>query len=100
MLVRTGLRVLVLVVRARSLRSRRRARAEAQERRVQWGGREVSGQWERREQGFDMSENWELWAGIMKVLALVRKGVGAGFGLAAGSGDGGFLVDGDIAKVG
>jgi len=105
MLVRIGLRVLVLVVRVRCLRSRRRARAEAQERRVQWGGREVRGQWERREQGLDMSENWELWAGMMVVLGLrgggrVIFGFGGGGGGGCGClvGDNGFLAD--VAKAG
>jgi len=90
MLVRIGLRVLVLVVRVRCLRSRRRARAEAQERRVQ---------------GLDMSENWELWAGMMVVLGLrgggrVIFGFGGGGGGGCGClvGDNGFLAD--VAKAG
>ena len=57
MLVITGLRELVFVVRVRLRRSRREVRAEMQWRRVQVGGRR--GQWDLRAQGVEMSENWE-----------------------------------------
>jgi len=95
MLVITGLRELVLVVRVRCLRSRRELSAERQWRRVQGGGRR--GQWDLRAQGVEMSENWEEWAGIFLLLDLrkgVRRalGVGGGNGLGPGDGNGGFLV--------
>jgi hypothetical protein len=89
MLVITGLRELVLVVRVRLRRSRREVRAEMQWRRVQVGGRR--GQWDLRAQGVEMSENWEEWAG-MAVLELGRRGVRRVFGGGAdgfGPGDGG-----------
>ena len=92
MLVITGLRELVFVVRVRLRRSRREVRAEMQWRRVQVGGRR--GQWDLRAQGVEMSENWEEWAGM--VLGL-RKGVrsvfGGGSGGGLGPGDAGSLVD-------
>ena len=91
MLVITGLRELVFVVRVRLRRSRREVRAEMQWRRVQVGGRK--GQWDLRAQGVEMSENWEEWAGIV-VLGL-RKGVRGGFG--GGSGDG--LGPGDAGSL-
>ena len=82
----TGLRVLVLVVRVRCRRSRREVRAEMQWRRVQVGG--WRGQWERRGQGVEMSENWEE-LGAISVLGFRRKGVRV---ILTGDGDGGVLV--------
>jgi hypothetical protein len=76
MLVITGLRELVLVVRVRWRRSRREVRAEMQWRRVQFGGRRR--QWDLRAQGVEMSENWEECGGMM--LVGYRKGVRRVFG--------------------
>ena len=95
MLVITGLRELVFVVRVRLRRSRREVRAERQWRRAQVGGRR--GQWDLRAQGVEMSENWEEWAGM--AVSVWRRGVRRVFGGGSGSDDGGFLVAVSFALI-